>query len=281
MTDRVFVSSLCLHGHHGLHPEETRLGQKFLIDIECAADLSPCATDDDYEKAVCYGTLCDIAAEVSASGPFKLIETLGQRIAEAILARFYAVSEVVVRVRKPSAPLPAMLDHAGVEIRRRRRRRIGLSLGSNMGNKVANIQTALSLLRTENVVDFDAISRLYRTRPWGNEDQDWFVNACATGWTTMTPQEVLKACKRIEFQVGRVPTVRWGPRAIDIDILFIDDIHIAGPELTLPHADMFNRAFVLVPLAEIAGDLSVVGRVIADEVERLGLNAGDVEPLDA
>lgn len=279
MTDRVFVTNLCLHGHHGLHPEETRLGQKFFVDIECAVDLAPCAADDDYEKAVCYGTLCDLAAAVSASGPFKLIETFGQRIAEAVLSRFYAVNEVVVRIRKPSAPLAALLDHAGVEIRRRRRRRIGLSLGSNMGNKLANIETALSLLRTENVVEFEAISKFYRTAPWGNEEQDWFVNACAIGWTTMVPQDVLKACKRIEFHVGRVPTVRWGPRAIDVDILFIDEIEMEGPELTLPHRDMFNRAFVLAPLAEIAPDLSVGGRVIREEVARMALKAGEVEPL--
>lgn len=279
MTDRVFVTDLCLHGNHGLHPEETRLGQKFHVDIECAVDLAPCAAEDDYEKAVCYGTLCDMAAEVSASGPFRLIETLGHRIAEAVLARFYAVNEVVVRVRKPSAPLAAVFGHVGVEIRRRRRRRIGLSLGSNMGDKIANVQTALSLLRTENVVEFDAISKFYRTAPWGKEDQDWFVNACATGWTTLTPEEVLKACKRIEFHVGRVPTVRWGPRAIDIDILFIDAIDIEGPELTLPHREMFNRAFVLAPLAEIAPDLEIGGRTPQAELERMALKPGEVEPL--
>ncbi|MBB4105615.1 2-amino-4-hydroxy-6-hydroxymethyldihydropteridine diphosphokinase [Allorhizobium borbori] len=279
MTDRVFVSNLCLHGHHGLFPEETRLGQKFYIDIECAVDLAPAGLSDDYEKAVGYDTLCDIATAVSAAGPYKLIETLGHRIAEAVLARFYIITEVVVRVRKPSAPMAAMFDNVGVEIRRRRRRRIGLSLGSNVGNKIANIETALSLLRTENVVEFDGISKFYRTAPWGNEDQDWFVNVCAIGWTTMTPQDVLKAFKRIEFHVGRVPTVRWGPRVIDIDILFIDDIEADGPELTLPHRDMFNRAFVLVPLNEIAPDLSIGGRVIHAEVERMALKAGEVEPL--
>lgn len=279
MSDRVFVSNLCLHGFHGLYPEETRIGQKFYFDIECDLDLAPAALSDDYEKAVGYDTLCNIARDVSNAGPYKLIETLAHRLAEAVLERFYIVNQVVVRVRKPSAPMPDNFDAVGVEIRRRRRRRIGLSLGSNMGNKVANIETALSLLRTENVIEFEAISKFYRTAPWGLEDQDWFVNACAIGWTTLTPQDVLKAFKRVEFHVGRVPTLRWGPRAIDIDILFIDDVEIEGPELTLPHREMFNRAFVLVPLAEIAADRTVGGRRIGDQVTRLSLKPGEVEPL--
>lgn len=281
MSDRVFVSNLCLYAHHGVHPEETRLGQKFFVDIECSLDLAPAGHTDDFELAVGYDALCELAAEISAAGPYKLVERLGQCIAEAVLARFYRVDEVMVRVRKPSAPIAALFDNVGVEIRRRRRRRIGLSLGSNMGDKVANVETALSLLRTENVVEFEAISGLYRTAPWGNQDQDWFVNACAIGWTTMLPADVLKAFKRIEFQVGRVPATRWGPRVIDIDILFVDAVETEGPELTLPHRDMFNRAFVLVPLAEIAPDLVLGGRRIGTELERLAPGADEVAPLDA
>ena len=154
-----------------------------------------------------------------------------------------------------------------------------LGLGGNLGDPVAAFAAALSRLGADASIELKAVSSVWRTAPWGNEDQDWFVNVCAIGWTTMTPQDVLKAFKRIEFHVGRVPTVRWGPRVIDIDILFIDDIEADGPELTLPHRDMFNRAFVLVPLNEIAPDLSIGGRVIHAEVERMALKAGEVEPL--
>lgn len=120
MKDHVRVINLCLHGNHGVFPEETRLGQKFFVDIDCALSLAACAEDDDYSKAVCYGTLCNLAAEVSNNGPYKLIETLGDRIAQTVLDRFDQVSDVAVRVRKPSAPISLLLDHVEIEIHRKR-----------------------------------------------------------------------------------------------------------------------------------------------------------------
>ncbi len=280
MTDRVSVRNLCLLGSHGVHPEETKLGQKFYIDIHCDLDLGPCAADDDYDKAVCYGALCDLAAEVSGRGPYRLIETLGDRIAGAVLGRFGQVAEVTVRVRKPSAPIAAVLDHVEVTIRRRRRLRIGLSLGSNMGDKLANVRTALAWLRAEDGIEIDRVSRFYRTAPWGKTDQDWFLNACATGWTLRDPVELLKALKRIELTLGRVPGERWGPRAIDIDLLFAGDLRIETPLLTLPHPELFNRSFVLVPLAEIAGDHAVAGRSIGEAAGALDLAPDEIAPLD-
>ena len=121
MTDLVFVANLSIHGHHGVLEEETRLGQRFFIDIECAVNHSPCAEHDDYSKAVCYATLCEVAKEVSDGGPFKLIETLGQRIAEKILHQFDAVTRVRVQVRKPSAPIQAAFDYVGIEVNRSRK----------------------------------------------------------------------------------------------------------------------------------------------------------------
>jgi len=120
MSDHVSVVNLCLHGHHGVFPEETKLGQKFYVDIDCTLNLAACAKDDDFSKAVCYGTLCDLAVEVSDQGPYKLIETLGDRIAEKVLSQFDQVAEVAVRVRKPSAPIKYVLDYVQVELRRTR-----------------------------------------------------------------------------------------------------------------------------------------------------------------
>lgn len=279
MTDQVHVSNLCLHGFHGVHPEEKKLGQKFFVDIDCTVDIAPCAEADDYTKAVCYGALCDLAAEVSDSGQFNLVETLTVRIAEAVLERFPAVTSVTVRVRKPSAPLRVVFDHVGVSVTRQRRYSIGLSLGSNLGDKQANIRTALTLLNAEDNLEIDRVSRFYRTAPWGNTDQDWFLNVCATGWTARPPLSLLKCFKRTEVQVGRVPGERWGPRAIDIDLLYAGDVQMQTPHLTLPHPELFNRAFVLVPLAEIAGDHMVSGRRIGEEAARLSLAPDEIVPL--
>jgi len=120
MADNITVKNLCLHGKHGVLPEETSLGQKFYLDIDCSLDVAPGAADDEYAAAVCYETLCGIAARMSEAGPYRLIETLGDRVASAVLSQFDAIAEVEVRVRKPSAPIAAMLDHVEVTIRRSR-----------------------------------------------------------------------------------------------------------------------------------------------------------------
>ena len=120
MSDRIFVSNLMLRAHHGVSADETRLGQTFHIDIDCRVGIAEWAMTDDYSAAVCYGRLCKIAQETSEKGPYKLIETLGARIARTILDEFTKVEQVSVRIRKPSAPIAAIFDHVGVEITRSR-----------------------------------------------------------------------------------------------------------------------------------------------------------------
>lgn len=279
MTDRISVKNLCLHGYHGVLPEETRLGQKFYVDIDCALDLAPSAADDDFGKTISYVSLCDLAAEVSAAGPYRLIETLADRIAGAVLDRFPPVRAVTVEVRKPSAPIRANVDHVAVAVTRDRRCRVGFSLGSNLGDKSANLRRALAHLGTLEGLELDRVSQFYKTAPWGKEDQDWFVNACATGWTTLQPLALLKAAKRIELQLGRIPGERWGPRLIDIDLLFVGDRTLETPQLSLPHRELFNRAFVLVPLAEIAGELVLNGRSVARAAAALDPRAEEIAPL--
>ncbi|MGJ3262695.1 MAG: 2-amino-4-hydroxy-6-hydroxymethyldihydropteridine diphosphokinase [Salinarimonas sp.] len=280
MSDRVFVSNLCLFAHHGVFAEETRLGQRFYVDIDCGTDFEEAARSDDPHAAVDYGALCALAIDVSASGPFKLVETLAERIASRVLEAFPAVFDVRVRVRKPSAPIAAAIDHAGVEILRVRRTPIALSLGSNVGDSRATLRAALARLAASDGVAIEAVSHHYRTAPWGRQDQQDFVNACAIGWTRLPPRALLRLCKALEVQLGRTPEVRWGPRVIDIDLLHYGDLALRGPELTLPHPELFARPFVLVPLAEIAPERVVAGVRVADALARLAREPGDVVRLD-
>ena len=120
MADRIFVSNLCLYAHHGVMPEENKLGLRLYLDIDCEVDLSACLEEDDYHKAVCYGSLVEIATQVSDAQRFNLLESFADRIARAILDRYDNVRRVTVTIRKPSAPIPATIDHAGVEITRYR-----------------------------------------------------------------------------------------------------------------------------------------------------------------
>lgn len=156
--------------------------------------------------------------------------------------------------------------------------RVGFGLGSNMGDKPTNIAQALKLLEDRHIARLYAVSRVYRTPPWGVLDQGDFANACAIGETTLSPYELLAEVKRIEADMGRAPTRRWGPRLIDVDILFLGDHTLDDPELTLPHKELFARGFVLVPLAEIAPDLVLDGVAVAKALA--GVDLDGVRPWE-
>ena len=158
--------------------------------------------------------------------------------------------------------------------------RVVLALGSNVGDKAASLRRALRAIAAEQGIELTAVSRLYRTAPWGKTDQDWFVNACALARTKLAPEALLERVKRLEVELGREPTERWGPRVIDIDLIAYDGITLKAERLTLPHPELFNRAFVLVPLAELAPDLVIAGVRVGDAAARLGAEAEQVWPLD-
>jgi 2-amino-4-hydroxy-6-hydroxymethyldihydropteridine diphosphokinase len=124
-----------------------------------------------------------------------------------------------------------------------------VGIGSNVGDAAAHVRRAfVRLAEVGNVV---ARSPLYRSAPWGVTDQPPFVNAVALLETTLSPRALLEALKALEREEGRVPTYRWGPRVLDLDILTYGDERVDEPDLVVPHARLYERAFALVPLAEI------------------------------
>ena len=134
-----------------------------------------------------------------------------------------------------------------------------LGLGGNLGNRMAALTEALRLLDFTPGMRRAACSSVYETEPWGVTDQPGFLNLVAAYETTLSPADLLTACKTVEATVGRVASYRWGPRLIDVDILLYGDevVDLAEPDLQIPHARMAQRAFALVPLAEIAPDTRV------------------------
>lgn len=147
---------------------------------------------------------------------------------------------------------------------------IGVGLGGNVGDAPASIRAALAELERRGVMTIAAVSSIYRTAPWGGVKQAAYANACAIGATRLKPLDLLAAVKRIERDLGRVETVRWGPRVIDIDILYYGDQSFEDDRLTLPHKEVLRRAFVLTPLAEIAPDRVIGGVRVADAAKALG-----------
>lgn len=141
-----------------------------------------------------------------------------------------------------------------------------LGLGGNLGDVRETLERAVRLLCEQKDIGLLARSSDYRTPPWGVEDQPAFINLCLIVATDLPPHDLLHRAQAIEAELGRnrLQQRRWGPRTIDIDLLAYDDLVLNDPELTLPHPRLFERAFVLAPLAEIAGDRMIAGRRIRD-----------------
>jgi 2-amino-4-hydroxy-6-hydroxymethyldihydropteridine diphosphokinase len=148
-----------------------------------------------------------------------------------------------------------------------------LGLGGNLDDPVAAIEAALARLEAEGV-RITHRSRWYRTAPWGLTDQPDFVNICVAAETDLSPRALLTAIHAAETALGRERDIRWGPRPIDIDILAYGDRRIDEPDLTIPHPRLTERAFVLVPLLDIAADRRVNGRAVrewAATIDRSGV----------
>jgi 2-amino-4-hydroxy-6-hydroxymethyldihydropteridine diphosphokinase len=127
-----------------------------------------------------------------------------------------------------------------------------LSLGSNVGDRAANLKQAVASLSPQ--MRLRQKSRIYETPPWGYTEQDPFLNQAVMATTYLEPEPLLKHLKRLEIALGRKASFRYGPRLIDIDILFFDDLILDTPLLKIPHPHVHERGFVLVPLMDIAPD---------------------------
>lgn len=126
-----------------------------------------------------------------------------------------------------------------------------VGLGSNLGDKEEYLRKALELLDTSPGVRVEQVASFYRTAPVGRTDQDWFLNTVAKVETILTPHEFLFLLLDLEEKLGRVRNGRWGPRTVDLDLLLYGAAEVDTPELTVPHPRMAERAFVMVPLAEL------------------------------
>lgn len=130
-----------------------------------------------------------------------------------------------------------------------------LSLGANIGNKIQTLKSAIELLEHKQILEVEKQSSYYSTEPYGVTDQDWFVNVSIAGKTTLSPTELLAQCKEIEVIFGRKPRQRWHERELDIDIILYNELELNTEELTIPHKEYKKRNFVLIPSAEIVGEL--------------------------
>jgi 2-amino-4-hydroxy-6-hydroxymethyldihydropteridine diphosphokinase len=149
-----------------------------------------------------------------------------------------------------------------------------LGLGSNLGDKRAQLEAALAALGRGPALEVRRVAGFYRTAPLGPVNQDWYLNTVAEIATELLPRELLERCQMVEQSLGRVRKERWGPRTIDIDLLWLENFSVAEPGLTLPHPGAHLRSFVLAPLNELAPELHLHGHPLEhwlQQADPLGL----------
>ncbi len=146
---------------------------------------------------------------------------------------------------------------------------IGLGFGGNLEDPIKAIEHSIYLLEKDGEIEFTNISSYYSTPPWGVEDQPSFINACATAKTSLKPKELLALTQSTEKIVGRKKSYNWGPRLIDIDILYYGDEVVTTENLILPHQEISRRAFVLIPLAEIIPERKIGEKTVQALLDQL------------
>lgn len=249
--DQIKIKDLEIFAHHGVYAEETTLGQKFLVTAILHLDARKSGREDDLACSVNYGTIAHLIKKEMQEHTFLLIEAAAEYLAECILLFDEKIEAVDIEVKKPWAPIGLSLDTVSVSIKRRWHEAY-IAFGSNMGEKEVYIKKAIEGLKATPGCKVEKVSELIVTEPYGDVEQDMYLNGALKLRTLLTPQELLERLHELEQEAGRKRIVRWGPRTLDLDILLYDELLLEEDDLCIPHVDMQNREFVLKPMAEIA-----------------------------
>lgn len=249
--DKIIVKDLEVYAHHGVLADEKKCGQAFYLTVTMELDLHTAGITDDLTKTVNYAETCELIKQKMQETTYDLIEAAAENVAAAILLTYPAVRQVEVLLSKPHAPIPMEFDTVCVDIVRKRHLAY-LGIGSNLGDKEAYLDYAIDQLNKDAYIQVKKVSSYFVTEPYGDVEQDDFLNGCLEIETLYSPQDLLAVVHDIEQGAGRKRIIHWGPRTLDIDILLYDDVILAEEDLQIPHIEMTKRQFVLEPLAEIA-----------------------------
>jgi dihydroneopterin aldolase / 2-amino-4-hydroxy-6-hydroxymethyldihydropteridine diphosphokinase len=278
--DTIEIRGLRVVGIVGALDEERTRPQPFEIDLDIETDIRQAGATDDLAATLNYAEPTLAAELVIKNEGHILLERVATRIAEEVLRSPKVVSVGVV-VRKLQPPLPHDMTSTAVRIHRtrshlsfepRKRVRAYIALGSNLGDRRAHLRRAI-----HGLPDTVAISNVYETDPVGTtDDSGRYLNMVVALDTDLDPFALLALCRRLENDAGRVRTYRNAPRELDVDVLLYAGVRIESDELTIPHPRMWERRFVMAPLADVGPEV-----VSSDWNDRLPVDGvQQVEALD-
>ena len=249
--DQIKIEGLEIFANHGVFPEENVLGQKFIVSAILYTDTRKAGKTDELTASIHYGEVSAFITEFVKSHTYKLLERVAEELVEDMLQKFDGLEKVTLEIQKPWAPIGLPLKTVSVRITRSWHTAY-IALGSNMGNSRQILDDAVSAIDALPASKVEKVSEFITTPPYGVTDQPDFLNGCLRMKTLYYPKELLRELNRIEKEAGRERIIHWGPRTLDLDIIFYDDLISQEDDLCIPHVEMHKRSFVLEPLEEIA-----------------------------
>ena len=249
--DHIFIKNLKIFANHGVYEEETKNGQDFYGNLRLYLDLRTAGRTDSLERSVNYGEVCLFLRDFLTKHTYQLIEAASYHAMKALLLEFPLVRRLEFELCKPEAPIPMEFENVSVSMEMGWHK-VYIALGSNLGDRRNYLEQAVKKLEQDDDFRKLRVSSLIETKPYGGVEQEDFLNGVLETETILTPHELLDRLHVYEAEAGRERKVHWGPRTLDLDILFYDDLVVDDEELVIPHPDLENRDFVLEPLMELA-----------------------------
>lgn len=268
--DYIKITGLKIFAYHGVLPEEKKQGQDFYLNANLYYDMKPAGKSDVLGDALNYADCCRFMEEIVTSRSYDLIEAVAEQLCRALLFHYPMLRRVQLELCKPHAPIGMPFTDVSVNMERGWHTAY-LAFGSNMGNRNARIDAGIEELKSSLDIRNVQVSKRIETKPYGPVQQENFLNGCIKLETLLAPEELLVLLHEVEQHGGRKREIHWGPRTLDLDILFYDKLVYESESLIIPHVDMQNRRFVLQPLLELCPNYRhpVLGLTVQQMLDKL------------
>lgn len=268
--DEIRIEKLEVYAYHGVYPEERKQGQIFLVNAVLYTDTRRAGEEDKVELSTDYGAVSIFIDRWMKKNTCYTLEAVAEKLAREILLNYDLICSLDLEILKPEAPIPLTFGCVSVKIHRGWHKAY-LSVGSNMGDRKKYLEDGIEALKAHPLIKHVKVSELIETAPYGGVEQADFLNAAIGLETLLDPEALLEVLHEIENAAGRERTLRWGPRTLDLDILFFDKLVYESDTLVIPHPDLHNREFVLKPLSNIAPNYRhpLLGMTVNQELAEL------------